>query len=310
MRVAIRRTGLSADALRAWERRYGAVEPDRTAGGQRLYSDEDLERLTLLHRLTEAGRPISQVAGLDADSLRGLLAEDELSHPEPVSTARAGEADHLGSLAMRAVEQLDGDELDRVLRRGVMNLGAAQVIERVIAPFLRDLGDRWHRGEITPAHEHLGSAVVRQVLTWLQGSSEPLRSAPGVVIATPAGQRHELGALIAAAVAAGEGWRVIYLGTDLPSDAIAEATRQARARMVGISVVSNEDPTTTRKELRNLREALPADVTLIAGGAGAGALQGDLAEVGVRTIPDLAELRVLLRTYLNPTDAALGTSRT
>jgi len=183
-----------------------------------------------------------------------------------------------------------------------MVLGASQTIERVIAPFLHDLGDRWHRNEITPAHEHLGSAVARRVLTWLQGSQQPLRNAPAIVVTTPAGQRHELGALIAAAVAGGEGWRVVYLGADLPAEAIAAAARQARARIVALSLVTIGDATALRRELADLRAALPSDTTVVAGGAGAEGLATALTAIGVRLIPELPELRVLLRTYLSPGD--------
>lgn len=305
MRSAMRRTGLSADALRAWEKRYQAVAPERSTGGQRLYSELDIERLALMHRLTEAGHAISQIAQLSADELRSLLAAEETATVPSAapSEAEAAEATHLRHWAMRAAERLDGSELEAVLRRGVMRLGDHAVLEHVLAPFLRELGEKWHRGEITPAHEHLGSAVARRVLAWVQSNAQVARSAPVAVVATPEGQRHELGAEIVAAVAAGEGWRVVYLGADLPSSAIVAAAQQARARLVALSLIVPLEPEQMLRHVGLVRNGLPGDVGVVVGGAGAESVADQLGAIGVRVVPDLQGLRTFLRTYLSPAES-------
>lgn len=295
MRVVIRRTGLSADVLRAWEKRYAAVVPARTAGGQRLYSDLDLERLALLQRVTEGGRAISQVARLSADELRSLLVEDTTGAAEDAGTLGGDARPPLGRL-LAATEQLDGHELERLLRQAVLRLGTATTIEELLVPFAREIGARWHRNEMSPAHEHLASAVMERVLHWALEAPRPAAGAPRIVVATTQGERHELGLLMVAAVASGEDWRVIYLGSDLPTQTIIEATRQAQAQVLAISLVAATNGPTLAA-LRSIREALGPDVALVVGGKGAEALQAKLAGAGIRVLPDLAQLRAFLRTF-------------
>ena len=294
MRLVIRRTGLSADVLRAWEKRYRAVTPGRSDGGQRLYSDEDLDRLTLLHQVTSAGRNISQVARLSADQLRALLAEETGS---PENGPGEGGGPELLHRLLEATTRLDGQELERLLRRGTLHQGAAVAIERVIVPFLHEIGLRWHRNELNPAHEHLASAVVQRTLHWVLEGTNPPADAPGIVVASLQGERHELGLQIVAAVASGEEWRVIFLGTDLPIATIASATAQSGARVLAISLVSTDATKSVVANLRTLREALGPTVTILVGGSASHHYRADLAPLGVHVLGDLTQLRNFLRTY-------------
>ncbi len=294
MRLVIRRTGLSADVLRAWEKRYQAVTPGRSDGGQRLYSDDDLDRLTLLHQVTTTGRNISQVARLSADELRTLLAEDDVASERPVESA--GSPDLLHRL-LDATNRLDGQELERLLRRGTMHLGAATAIERVIVPFLHELGLRWHSKELNPAHEHLASAVVQRTLHWILEGTNPPADAPGIVVASLQGERHELGLQIVAAVASGEEWRVIFLGADLPLNTIASAAEQSGARVLAISIVSTSGNTPVVANLTTLRQTLGPTVAIVVGGAAAEQYRAGLVPLGVHVLGDLTQLRSFLRTY-------------
>lgn len=291
MRVVTRRTGLSADVLRAWERRYGVVHPDRSEGGQRLYSDADVARLTLLKRATARGRNISQLVDLPLDDLEALVAADEAA-AEPL---RAEVSVALHAEANQAVDRLDPADLEAVLRRAVIQLGSAVAVDEVIIPLLRDLGNRWHRGEITPAHEHLGTMAIRRVLAWVSASAPVSPDAPLVVVATPSNQRHELGAKLAATTAATEGWRVLFLGADLPADAIAGAAAQSGARLVALSLLFPERCTKSVAEVTTLRTLLPAAVGVVAGGPAALANQRDLAAAGVQVLTGLGELRQRFR---------------
>lgn len=301
MRVVIQRTGLSADLLRAWERRYGVVAPTRSEGGQRLYSDEDVERLTLLRRATVAGRAISQVSALPLPDLEALVAEDEaeLAAREAAGGARPHAAQPFLEAALRAVERLDVADLEAQLRRAAMQLGSAPAIDDVVTPLLREVGERWHRAQITPAHEHMASAAIRRVLSWMAAAALVPHHAPLVVVATPVNQRHELGAKIVATTAATEGWRVLFLGADLPADAVAAAAAQAGASAVALSLIFPEHDPALVGDLAAMRRLLPAHVAVLAGGPAAVANEAPLAEAGVRVLRSLGELRVLLRS-LNP----------
>ena len=305
MRVVTRRTGLSADLLRAWERRYEVVRPSRSEGGRRLYSDADIERLRLLYRATLAGRSIGQVAELSTEALATLLRQDAAADAE---AERAGEgargselvappltADYLAD-CLRAVERLDVPGLDAILRRAAVALPAAAFLEALVVPLLERVGTRWREGTLRPVHGHLASAVLRRVLDRvIESASSPLATA-NLVVATPAGQVHEFGALLVAATAAAEGWRVTYLGADLPAEDIAEAAARTRPRAVALSVVYPSGDPAVAAELRRLRTVLPKEVALMVGGAASSAYGPVLDEIGAVRLNSLRDFRAQLQT--------------
>jgi methanogenic corrinoid protein MtbC1 len=164
-----------------------------------------------------------------------------------------------------------------------------------VAPALDDIGRGWRERAVSVAQEHLATAVFRRVLGWLLGVYEVNGAAPRLVVATPPGQVHELGALMAAVSAAAEGWAVTYLGPDLPVADLVSAVAQTSARAVAISVVYVPNDRDVSAALREARAALPARVPLLLGGAAAPAVRLDGEAAGVLVIDSLAELRVLLR---------------
>jgi DNA-binding transcriptional MerR regulator len=214
--VAARRTGVTPAALRAWERRYGAVVPARSEGGQRLYSDRELRRLKLLREAVEGGRAISRVVDLEADELAELVEADRRAAgpargPVPGTGVEVEPGPILGQ-AMEAVEELAPKALEEALRRGAVTLSPSALVEEVLVPLLQEIGERWRSGDLRPAAEHLASTVIRRFLEWLTEAAEVSTGAPLMLAATPAGQRHEFGALLAAVTGALAGWRVVYLG--------------------------------------------------------------------------------------------------
>lgn len=297
IQVVVRRTGLSADVLRAWERRYGAVVPGRSPTGRRVYSDDDIERLRLLHRATHSGRSIGQIAQLSTAELTDLVRDDELQEVEAPSVevapeVESDEAEYLEA-ALRAVEDLDTPRLEAILERATVALSAAGLLDGVLVPMLTTIGDRWLRGELTIAHEHAASAVARQVLGDLLRTAEHGSDAPTAVFGALAGDRHEFGALMAAATAAAMGWHVVYLGADVPAESLAVAAVRHRPRVVGLSMVGGSSPA-SQTEVATLRKALSPDVTLVVGGRGAVALAAELANAGAVVVESLAGFRAFL----------------
>lgn len=278
IRVVAHRTGLTPATIRAWERRYGAVAPSRSEGGQRLYSDADVERLNTLRALTDMGRSISSVASLPPEAAKALLSEDLESVVPPSGASQADTTDRdWVEDAYRHLTAMDTDALERALWRAFLSLGAKPFLSHVAAPLLSRVGAEWAAGRVTPAQEHLGSGVLERVLAWMNDPSKAAPSGPTVVVATLPGEQHALGARLAAAAAAVEGWRTTYLGADLPVEEIAEAARSVGAKTVAISAVQTDQVEKTRRSLVALRETLDADVDLMVGGAGAQALRsGDL----------------------------------
>ena len=200
VRLVTVRTGLTPDLLRAWEKRYGAVIPVRSPGGQRMYSDADVERLALLARAVDGGRAIGQIANLSLVELQGIVENDARAlEPARASVTAAESWESIQAEALASVNRFDPAELESTLRGAALRLGMDDMLDGVIGPLLLTIGTRWHAGLLSPAHEHLATNVVRRTLTWMMEKGAPLPTAPTLVVGTLAGQTHELGAMLAAA---------------------------------------------------------------------------------------------------------------
>jgi len=296
--VVAERTGLSPDLLRVWERRYRAVEPSRSSDGQRLYSDTDVERLRLLRLATIAGRSIRQVARLGTEELTQLVREDEAARQRAVRWEERAFPASVGEDVERALELarvVDASGLESLLRRTAAALGVPVFLDGLVAPLLRRMGEEWEAGRLTVAQEHLATAVIQRVLEGIIHFMVAPHGAPNLLLATLAGDQHKMGALLAATAAAADGWRVTYLGPDLPAGEIAPAAVAAGARVVGVSIVRVAERERARTELHTVRTQLPASVPLLAGGAGAVDLAPELDGLGIHVVKDLSELRAVLR---------------
>lgn len=297
--VVEERTGLTQDVLRVWERRYNAVSPGRSTGGQRRYSDADIERLRLLQTLTRGGRSIGQVADRPTAELVRLAREDAAAR---IPADNSSGSDAAWERAPEFVEQavaharaLDGIRLDSGIRRALALFGLPVFLEAVATPILRRIGDEWHAGRLTPAQEHLASGALHDLIAESTRGMVADEGSPRLLVATPAGERHAIGASFVGAAAAAEGWQVISLGADLPATDIADAADRTGASVVAVSLLYIDDADSAVGELRALRARLPAGIELIAGGPGAVALADALAGSGIRIGAHLGDLRDVLR---------------
>lgn len=299
--VAVR-TGLSRDVLRVWERRYGAVVPMRTAGGQRLYSDEDIDRFRLLAAATKYGRNISLAAGLATDALQRLVTEDESERPAAAAESKMRTHAELALFAETALEHaraLDGSALNRDLRRTIARHGIPVFLEDVVPTLMYHVGEEWRAGRLAIAHEHLATAAVIAIILDSMRSVPESPGAPRLLVATPASEPHAVGAALAAASAALDGWTIIYLGVDVPAVDIVAAAVTSSARAVALSVVHSEQPDFVLRELRAVRAALAANVLLIVGGAAAARMADCLTEPGLIVCNSIAEMRSVLLHVTN-----------
>lgn len=305
MRVVTRRTGLSAEILRVWERRYRVVTPARTQTGRRLYSDAEIERLHLLHRATLGGRNIGLIAALPNPALEELLrkdAEADLARTTRASAARGTvsfPADRFVSEGLRALEALDPAALGAVLRRASIALPVVAFLEDVVAPLMDQVGTRWREGTLRPVHGHLAASVVRRVLE--RATVAAPAAAPHLLLATVTGQAHELGAIMAGVAAAADGWAVTWLGASLPAADVADAAMTLRAQAVGLSLVYPTTDPAVRDELRRLHALLPQTTILLIGGAAAAGYGDILDEIGVAPLTDMHALITRLREVTTAT---------
>lgn len=302
IRVVAMRTGLSPHVIRIWEKRYHAVDPLRTATKRRLYSEAEVERLNLLHQATELGHSIGVVAKLPDDQLREVVSCCAASarHGNGRSVPRA--LPDLGARCLEAVGQLDAQALEAVLREAALQLGSQGLLQKLIGPLAHEIGERWQRGDITAAQEHFASAAIRTFLGTLSRPFALPDSAPTLVVATPAGQLHELGAVMVAAAAAAHGWRVIYLGVSLPAAEIAGSALNGHAKAVALSIVYPKDDPNLPAELDNLRRYLPPEIKILAGGRGAAAYGEALARTGTLQTNGIEDLYRLLDHVRSPAE--------
>lgn len=294
IRVVSRRTGLSRDVLRAWEHRYGAVRPERSPGGQRYYSDTDIERLRLISRALEAGRRIGQVARLTTDELARLVRKDQRAETERNGgDTRRRRARVFLEDALGAVREMNARRLESILGRAALALEAAELIDHLVAPLMSQIGDLWWHHQLTPGHERLATTVVRRTLDDIRANAQG-DSGPTIVVATPSGQHHEIGAMLAAAAAAADGWHVIYLGADLPAASIATAVEMTGAQAVALSLIYPPSDRKVDEELRDLRRLLPAKLPILVGGQAVGTYHNSLEDIGAIQLTDASALRSAL----------------
>lgn len=260
-----RRAGVSPELLRAWERRYGLLRPTRTPGGLRLYSPEDLVRVQEMQRHLADGLAAAQAAA--------LASRAPLGTP---STALAA-ADVRSELAA-ALHGLDEPAAQAILDR-LLAVGTVETaLSEVILPYLRDLGVRWEREEVSVAQEHFASSVLRgRLLGLARGWGRGV--GPVALLACLPGEEHELGLIAFGLALRAQGWRVAYFGANTPLETVEGAAEHLEPRLIALSAVTAEP---IRASLPHLRE-LASRYRVALGGAGAADVDAD--ELGVLLLP-------------------------
>jgi DNA-binding transcriptional MerR regulator len=254
-------TGLSVETLRAWERRYRIVEPQRTSSGHRVYTSRDVARLRVLRETTDRGHPIGKIAHLSDAELGMLLTDRHEDHP---NQAPAGA---LAARILAAIERYDMDECDQALAMAFALLPIADVVSEILSPVLREVGERWHRGTFTVGQERLISSSVRRQISSLLNTYNNTAKGSTVVFATVSGEPHELGILMFALLAASRKVRACYLGPDLPPEEISNFATRTGAAAVAVSLVLAENLDASLEKLAILRSGLPDTTAIWIGGA-------------------------------------------
>jgi methanogenic corrinoid protein MtbC1 len=274
-------SGVSTHLIRIWERRYDALEPDRSGGGARLYSPADLERLRLLKRAVDRGHAIGQVARLDREELERLAG----AAGEPVAD---DEVEAFIREFIAAVDAFDGERAEELLVRASLVFSARALTFDVLGPLLERVGQAWADGKLCVASEHVASALVRDSLGALLRRLPKHPGAELVVVTTPEGELHEFGALLASVAAGMQGFRVLHLGPSLPAAEIVRAVRGSSATVVALSVVSLA-PELAGRAIRALSATLPENVEIVLGGTISEVLRDDLGKrvLVLETLGDL-----------------------
>ena len=252
-----RRVGVRRELLRAWETRYGLLSPSRSAGGFRLYSDEDERRVRAMQAQIARGLSAAEAARL------ALEAEAGTDEVEP-ATAGVERLQRAREELREALDAFDDARANRAFDSLLAAFSTEAVLREVVLPYLAELGARWSRGEASVAQEHFASNVLRGRLLglargWGQGTG------PRALLACAPGELHDLPLLVFGLALRARGWRVTFLGADTPVPTLAEAAATLRPEIIVVSAVSVEPIAAAAGHLA----ALDGPWTLAVGGPGA-----------------------------------------
>jgi DNA-binding transcriptional MerR regulator len=280
-------TGVPAETIRSWERRYGFPVADRKPSGHRVYALDTVARLRLISEALGRGHRAAEVVAASESALESLLAalpkvSSGSKAPAPIAPASSpGEEEHFG-----AIRSLDAEQLKRAFQSDWARLGPLRFVQDRAAPFLTAIGEAWSAGTLDVRHEHFASACLGDFLRTSRIPMHDRATGPVMALATLPGEQHGLGLQMSAVVCAAAGWRALMIGTDTPIAQIVALAREAPVTAVAISCAAPRRRQTA-EQLRTLRRRLPRGVSLLAGGAGAPATA---SRAGVVIMPDLVTL--------------------
>lgn len=279
IKTVVHETGIAPATLRAWERRYGCLAPGRSEGGYRLYSERDIALLRWLKQQVDAGVSISRAVAL-LELQRGGDGGTEL--PARMSGVPAIEgARPASAIADELVEALlafKEDAAEQLLSEAYALYSLDAVAEEVITPALVEVGERWHRGEASIVQEHFATAFLRRRLTALFQAYEQPTSGPLAVTGSAPSEWHDVGILLVSIALKRHGWRVIFLGQNVPAERLIDQIRNLRPALICLSAA-------TRESIKGLQEvyssvmAEPPPRPRLALGGHAFALHPELAAI-------------------------------
>jgi DNA-binding transcriptional MerR regulator len=246
---------VSPDLLRAWERRYGLLRPTRSAGGLRLYSHDDLERVRRMRRHLADGLAAAEAAALAS---RAIVGEETTRVMDSLSAAR-------GELA-EALERFEEARAQAIFDRLLAAATVDALLSEIVLPYLHELGDRWQRGDVSIAQEHFATSVLRGRLLGL-ARGWGLGVGPLALLACLPGEQHDLGLIAFGLALRARGWRIVYLGNDTPVESLEEVATSLDPSLVIVSAVTDEPLHDAAPRL----DALARRVRLALGGAVASA---------------------------------------
>ncbi|MEX5218877.1 MAG: MerR family transcriptional regulator [Nitrospiraceae bacterium] len=283
-RVA-RLTGLSKDVIRVWERRYGIVQPFRSANRYRTYTDEDVALLRYLKAELDRGRSIGELAALGNEQLKNLAG---------TTRAIAHNTTTYDTLLQELIASLDPFNpaaFERRLNGAVAVIPFEEALHGILLPLQRQVGELWHQGRLTVAVEHYVTNQVRQKLSSAMSHLPVHDNGLKVVVACPVGEFHEVGAQAAAYICASRGCQTYYLGANMPMDELATFCRQIDPHILLLSVTAPPPAHEWSSWISTLRDLSTPNRAIILGGAGAQSLTLPAEAGRVEILDDLQNLQ-------------------
>lgn len=285
-----RLTNVKAHTIRMWEKRYAIVDPDRSDTNIRFYTDEDLKRLLNISILNRHGIKISKIAGMSNQELNQKIME--VIRPE---------SDYLSQIESLVVAmiELNEDRFERILNQSIMKIGFEESLYHVIYPFFEKIGILWQTGTINPAQEHFISNLIRMKLCVAVDSLPAVHDphARKIILFLPEWELHEIGLLTYYYLSRKHGFKVIYLGQNVPILDLFSVAQTVEPDMIATYFVSAVGLPEMNKYIGMLAEHFSGKPIFISGIQAAN-INFALPE-GVRTVSSAMEFKRLLKAYAN-----------
>jgi DNA-binding transcriptional MerR regulator len=263
-----RRTGVAPELLRAWERRYGLLRPERSSGGFRLYSDDDERRVERMRAHLRDGVAAAEAARRAVDQAAPQEERPEGAAPELRAATEA---------LREALDSFDEAGSQAALDRLFGGFTIEAVLRDALVPYLTSLGERWAAGDTTVAHEHFATTVIRGRLLGLARGWDS-GEGPRALLACAPGERHDLGLIAFGLALRRRGWRITFVGSDTPTDTLMEAAEHLQPELVVVSATARRRLTPLVETLGRLRRHARVAI------AGAGATESLAEEAQVELL--------------------------
>ncbi|EMQ96308.1 Transcriptional regulator, MerR family [Xanthomarina gelatinilytica] len=206
-------TGVKAHTLRKWETRYNFLEPERTDTNIRYYSDKQLKKLMNIGILTRNGYRISKI---------DKMSDEEIHKHIATTLIESSEEDDISALIISALE-MDEVTFDSILKEQIVKRGLLQTTTQIIYPFLNQIGVLWGINKVMPAQEHFVSNLIKKkMFAAIDALPYPKEDAPVILMFLTENEHHEIGLLLAYYMARDLGWKVYYLGQNVPTENIQQ----------------------------------------------------------------------------------------
>jgi len=297
IRVVSKITGLTPDQIRKWEERYSILNINRSSRGSRRFTDKDLELLQLMLQAKKIGYSLQEIGELNVTGLREIVnnfqSEDKVQYPE---------LEQLNNLTrpffdtcISSIKDYNITKLEKAIYDVALEIGAVFVIHKFMIPFIKHVGRLWKNKKITKSQERFANAVIRNYLENYRSSFKSFNSEnPVALIATPKGQKAELGCLVNSCLSASTGWNNIYLGANIDSNDIVEAATLSNASCLILSILYPLDDNSLPVELKNIRKGLGDNAVILINGKRSNLYYETYKDINARVAYDLFSMPSLL----------------
>jgi DNA-binding transcriptional MerR regulator len=300
IQIVSRRTGLSTDVIRAWERRYKTVSPSRSANGRRLYSDKDVTKLMLLQRIISGGRRIGDIANLSLKNLEDLIDSDESATVIKTSLANRPSTgsvmEHFDG-SIEAIRELDANKLLRFFEIAHQELGSVFLLEDLFAPLIQHVRDECKLGSFRQSQENFVVELMKSFLL-MKASNANKTTNNKILIVAPISHNDNLNMLRLCLVCEDSDWMPIYVGTSTSADEILFTYEQGRCGLLMIVIDPSGNQQFLPNELRKIRSLVKDDEILIFGET-LSSYQDVTKETDLTAIHNIGELRLTLDRIKN-----------